>query len=451
MSKESSTSQSAPKEISPRGREAALVEMTQDGHSSGVIPSEVEGSPSEQIEPQNLKQPQQTNNSGRRGPGGFDAPGERASGSFSAENGRQPREESPLITFIIPVYKALPWLERSLSSILTSEKKSPTPIELLICDDASPDGTGQLVNRLAGEDPRIVPMHNETNGSVCYSRNRCLSLAKGTWICFVDQDDVLDAHAFEVFRKTLDDESDIIYYGFQDFYDNEPVSMGDGTPGPTREFGADEIKKLQWDCLCRYKDSQPLVSYRLLPVPWGKLYRRSFLNDHNVRFREGLHREEDIGFNLTALAHCTHAKECPYPLYHYRRSLDTQSHTYRPNIRRETDETLAWYREIIAEHYPDDPRMDELYRFRELWGTLYNIALGCGHADNPKPYRERKQDFEDLFTSETLDANKALDPQMIRRLDPLHKILATLARKKNFRAIWLLGKLEPLTYKLKIR
>ena len=95
--------------------------------------------------------------------------------------------------------------------------------------------------------------------------------------------------------------------------------------------------------------------------------------------------------------------------------------------------------------------MDELYRFRELWGTLYNIALGCGHADNPKPYRERKQDFKDLFTSETLDANKALDPQMIRRLDPLHKILATLARKKNFRAIWLLGKLEPLTYKLKIR
>ena len=415
MSKESSTSQSAPKEISPRGREAALVEMTQDGHSSGVIPSEVEGSPSEQIEPQNLC------------------------------------GDPPLITFIIPVYKALPWLERSLSSILTSEKKSPTPIELLICDDASPDGTGQLVNRLAGEDPRIVPLHNETNGSVCYSRNRCLSLAKGTWICFVDQDDVLDAHAFEVFRKTLDDESDIIYYGFQDFYDNEPVSMGDGTPGPTREFGADEIKKLQWDCLCRYKDSQPLVSYRLLPVPWGKLYRRSFLNDHNVRFREGLHREEDIGFNLTALAHCTHAKECPYPLYHYRRSLDTQSHTYRPDIRRETDETLAWYREIISEHYPDDPRMDELYRFRELWGTLYNIALGCGHADNPKPYRERKQDFEDLFTSETLDANKALDPQMIRRLDPLHKILATLARKKNFRAIWLLGKLEPLTYKLKIR
>ena len=355
------------------------------------------------------------------------------------------------ISFIIPTYKALPWLRRSLSSILTAEAKSPLPIEILICDDASPDETGALVDELAATDSRIVPLHNEKNGSVCFSRNRCLDLARGEWICFVDQDDVLDGNAFEVFRKTLDDESDIIYYGFQDFYDGSPVPTGDGNPGEEQVFSAEEIRKLQWDCLCRYRDSVPLISYRLLPVPWGKLYRRSFLNEYAVRFREGLHREEDIGFNLTALAHCRRAKSCPYPLYHYRRSMDTQSHTYRPEIRKETDETLAWYREIIAEHFPGDRRMDELYRFRELWGTLYNIALGCGHADNPKPYRERKKDFRALFTSETLDAQRALDPEMIRRLDILHRILATLARRKHFRAIWFLGKLEPLTYRLKMR
>lgn len=382
----------------------------------------------------------------KKAPSGVIPTGAKRSGEISS-----PDTVAPLITFIIPVYKALPWLERSLSSILNAEKKAPLPIEILICDDASPDDTGKLVDRLAESDPRIIPLHNEKNGSVCYSRNRCLNLAKGKWICFVDQDDVLDENAFGVFAKTLDEESQIIYYGFEDFYDGSPIEMGDGNPGTTRVYTGEGIKKLQWDCLCRYKDSKPLISYRLLPVPWGKLYRREFLNEYGVRFREGLHREEDIGFNLTTLAHCTHVKSCPYPLYHYRRSLDTQSHTYRPEIRRETDETLAWYREIIAEHYPDDPRMEELYRFRELWGTLYNVALGCGHADNPKPYKERKQDFRALFESETLDAKKALDPKMIRRLDPLHRILATLTRHKNFPAIWLLGKLEPLTYKLKIR
>ena len=382
----------------------------------------------------------------KKAPSGVIPTGAKRSGEISS-----PDTVAPLITFIIPVYKALPWLERSLSSILNAEKKAPLPIEILICDDASPDDTGRLVDRLAESDSRIIPLHNEKNGSVCYSRNRCLDLAKGKWICFVDQDDVLDENAFEVFAKTLDEESQIIYYGFEDFYDGSPIEMGDGNPGTTRVYTGEGIKKLQWDCLCRYKDSKPLISYRLLPVPWGKLYRREFLNEYGVRFREGLHREEDIGFNLTALAHCTHVKSCPYPLYHYRRSLDTQSHTYRPEIRRETDETLAWYREIIAEHYPDDPRMEELYRFRELWGTLYNVALGCGHADNPKPYRERKQDFRALFESGTLDAKKALDPKMIRRLDPLHRLLATLTRRKMFGAIWLLGKLEPLTYKLRIR
>ena len=382
----------------------------------------------------------------KKAPSGVIPTGAKRSGEISS-----PDTVAPLITFIIPVYKALPWLERSLSSILNAEKKGPLPIEILICDDASPDDTGRLVDRLAESDPRIIPLHNEKNGSVCYSRNRCLDLAKGKWICFVDQDDVLDENAFGVFAKTLDEESQIIYYGFEDFYDGSPIPMGDGNPEASRVFTGEEIKKLQWDCLCRYKDSKPLISYRLLPVPWGKLYRRDFLNEYGVRFREGLHREEDIGFNLTALAHCTRVKSCPYPLYHYRRSLDTQSHTYRPEIRRETDETLAWYREIIAEHYPDDPRMEELYRFRELWGTLYNVALGCGHADNPKPYRERKQDFRALFESGTLDAKKALDPKMIKRLDPWHRLLATLTRRKMFGAIWLLGKLEPLTYKLRIR
>ena len=133
----------------------------------------------------------------KKAPSGVIPTGAKRSGEISS-----PDTVAPLITFIIPVYKALPWLERSLSSILNAEKKAPLPIEILICDDASPDDNGRLVDRLAESDPRIIPLHNEKNGSVCYSRNRCLDLAKGKWICFVDQDDVLDENAFEVFAKT---------------------------------------------------------------------------------------------------------------------------------------------------------------------------------------------------------------------------------------------------------
>ena len=358
---------------------------------------------------------------------------------------------NPVISFIIPVYKAIPWLERCVSAILEAAQKAPLPFEILIRDDCSPDGTGDLAERLAAENPEIIPLRNEKNGGVCHSRNLCLDQAAGTWICFVDQDDILDKNAFEVFRKTIDDTSDIIYYGFQDFFDGADIPHGDGVPKETKVFTDEEIKKLQWDCLCRYKDNIPLVSYRLLPVPWGKLYRRSFLEKNSVRFREGLYREEDIGFNFTALAHCRSAKLCEYGLYHYRKALSSQSHTYRPNICAETEATLSWYREIMEEHYPDDPRMPELYRFRELWGTLYNIALGCGHADNPKPYRERKKDFDALFENPALPASRTLDTGMIARLDTLHRLLASLARRKNFPAIYLLGRLEPLTYKLKIR
>ena len=361
-------------------------------------------------------------------------------------------ETAPLITFIIPAFKGKQWIGRAAGAILDAEKKAPAPIEILICDDCSGDGTYEAAEELARKDGRIRALRNERNGGVCHSRNKCLAQARGTWICFADQDDALDAEAFGVFRKTLDERYDIIYYGFEDFFgEGGEIPAGDGNPGETAEFGAEEIRRLQWDCLCRYRDSRPLVSWRLLPVPWGKVYRRAFLEENGIRFREGLHREEDIGFNFTALAHCRRAKLCPYPLYHYRRALSSESHTYRPEIRKETEATLAWYREIMAEHYAGDGRMDELYRFRELWGTLYNIALGCGHAKNPHPYRERKAEFRALFESEALPAGKALDREMIRRLDPLHRVLGTLAAGKHFRAIWLLGKMEPMAYRLKIR
>ena len=357
----------------------------------------------------------------------------------------------PLISIIIPAYKGEPWLRRAVTAILEAEKKAPCGLEILLCDDCSPDGTGALVDALAAEDRRIIPLHNETNQSVCYSRNRCLDIAKGEWICFADQDDVIDGNAFSVFQKTLDEDSDIIYYGFEDFFDGNEIPTGNGMPKTAVVFGAEEIRKLQWDCLCRYRDNKPLVSYRLLPVPWGKVYRRRFLNDYQVRFRVGLHREEDIGFNLIALAYCRKAKLCEYPLYHYRRSLQTQSHTYRPRITEETDRTMAWYREIIDTAFPGDPRMEEMLRFRELWGVLYNIALGCGHADNPGNYGKRKKEFLSLFSSSTLPAGKVLDNGMIRRLDLLHRMLGTFAKRKWFFPIYLMGKAEPLAYRLKIR
>ena len=344
------------------------------------------------------------------------------------------KNEEELISVIIPVYNVKSYLRKCADSVFAQTFRN---LEIILIDDGSTDGSGELCDQLAKEDARVRVIHKENRGPA-EARNVGIRASTGDYLYFLDSDDAISAVTLNhLWTACIRTKADVAFGDFIRFSEEE-------IPGERRTFTVQPVETKE---MIR----RMLLNQGVGHQAWGKLYRRSFLNDHNVRFREGLHREEDIGFNLTALAHCTHAKECPYPLYHYRRSLDTQSHTYRPNIRRETDETLAWYREIIAEHYPDDPRMDELYRFRELWGTLYNIALGCGHADNPKPYRERKQDFEDLFTSETLDANKALDPQMNKRLDPLHKILATLARKKNFRAIWLLGKLEPLTYKLKIR
>ena len=63
--------------------------------------------------------------------------------------------------------------------------------ELLICDDASTDGSAAIVQRYAARDPRIKLIRNETNLGPAAARNRALSAAKGAWLAIMDSDDIM--------------------------------------------------------------------------------------------------------------------------------------------------------------------------------------------------------------------------------------------------------------------
>ena len=63
-------------------------------------------------------------------------------------------------------------------------------MEILVVDDGSRDGTWSLLEEIAREDERIRPIHQE-NGGVSSARNAALKVCQGTYIRFVDADDVL--------------------------------------------------------------------------------------------------------------------------------------------------------------------------------------------------------------------------------------------------------------------
>ena len=103
------------------------------------------------------------------------------------------KEQKPLISVIVPVYKVEKYLHKCVDSILT---QTLSDIELILVDDGSPDWSGAICDEYVEKDSRVRTIH-KPNGGVSSARNKGLDEANGDWIGFVDGDDYVAADAVE--------------------------------------------------------------------------------------------------------------------------------------------------------------------------------------------------------------------------------------------------------------
>jgi len=106
---------------------------------------------------------------------------------------RSARADAPLVSLVIPCYGKLPVTLRCLESVLaerTYQRPSPCRLELLVIDDASPDGSGATLAQLDGAGP-IRVLRNSENLGFLRSCNRCAALADGDYIGFLNNDTVV--------------------------------------------------------------------------------------------------------------------------------------------------------------------------------------------------------------------------------------------------------------------
>lgn len=105
----------------------------------------------------------------------------------------------PLITVIVPVYKAEKYLRRCVKSI---QNQSYENLEIILVDDGSPDSSGALCETLAGEDSRIRVIHKQ-NGGLSSARNAGLDAMTGDYVGFVDADDWVDSEMYQLLYEQL--------------------------------------------------------------------------------------------------------------------------------------------------------------------------------------------------------------------------------------------------------
>ena len=93
----------------------------------------------------------------------------------------------PLISIIMPLYNALPFLDETIGSILAQTYDN---WELIIVDDCSTDASADVARSYAEHDPRISLYESSENGGAGRARNLCLDHVRGDYVAFMDSDDV---------------------------------------------------------------------------------------------------------------------------------------------------------------------------------------------------------------------------------------------------------------------
>ena len=193
----------------------------------------------------------------------------------------------PLVSVIVPVYKAEKWLHRCVDSILAQTMED---FELLLIDDGSPDRSGEICDEYAVKDARVRVFHKE-NGGVSSARNLGLDNAQGEWISFIDADDWVEVDYLAGLTEKLD--ADFILGGVK-ISESVQSNMSDCL------YSDLEMK----DCLEKYLLDIVLLS------PWGNLLRNDILQNNHIRFDEKIHYAEDRVFNRQYLL-CNTSKEAP--------------------------------------------------------------------------------------------------------------------------------------------
>lgn len=97
------------------------------------------------------------------------------------------------VSVIVPAYNIAPFIERCIKSILSQTYKD---LQLIVVDDGSTDGTGEICDIISQTDSRMLVLHKK-NGGVSSARNAALQLATGKYISFIDGDDWIEPTLYE--------------------------------------------------------------------------------------------------------------------------------------------------------------------------------------------------------------------------------------------------------------
>ena len=215
------------------------------------------------------------------------------------------------ISIVIPIYNVENYLRECLESVY---KLDLTNKEVILINDGSKDNSLKIAEEYTNKYFKDTILINQENKGLSGARNAGLNIAAGEYIFFLDSDDFLDSNETELFFKEgIKKKQDILIGNYWEY------------------FGKDD-KKILISSVANKKIINQKGNYFLdrdvknscfSVVVWRNLYKKEFLQKHNLFFKEKLLHEDNL-FTLKAFR-LSNKVGCSDKVFYYYRQTNSGS------------------------------------------------------------------------------------------------------------------------------
>lgn len=219
----------------------------------------------------------------------------------------------PLVSIIVPVYNAVPYLSDCLASLA---RQSYDNIEIVLVDDGSTDQSGPLCDSFALAHKKSKVFHIKNCG-LSGARNYGLEHSDGEFILFVDADDYVADDCIQTAINAAEAENaDAVLFQFCLITEGSEASPSSYPTEPNFPYG----------CFTGMRAVELLFENKFANYSWRQLVRRSLYMDNDIRFPVGrVYEDRAVTYRvLFESRQVVFVRSC---LYSYRQHENSIVHT----------------------------------------------------------------------------------------------------------------------------
>lgn len=302
-------------------------------------------------------------------------------------------------SIIVPIYNVEKYLTTCVDSVLA---QTYSGFELILVDDGSTDNCSRICDDYAIADNHIRVIHKR-NGGLSSARNAGLQAAGGSYVIFLDSDDYWDdMHALENIKNQLiETEADVLVFPAKRFYEKEnrftyimniDVDRNRVTSGNVK----DAIYYMLENNVYR-------------AAAWNKVVRKSIIDEHHMRFKEG-YLSEDMDWCGDLLLYASRFDFYETSLYVYRQQRNGSITKSR------SEKLVADKLFMCSKGYQQAKQLKNQDRGRLLasyYAYEYSVLLGVSGGVKDKELLAQLREMRDLLDYDI--CNKVKKVKLLKR------------------------------------